>query len=240
MSRWSNYAEKFYALPRPRRAFWLALGLIAVTSLGYGQWVQPQWQQWQTAQQRLTQLEQEQQQLTQTRVQTQRALAGDPDAALKEQQAQANARLERLQTTLRERTAYVSAKDNRALLQAMLALADELEVSGVEALPPEPIQIAEAATVPEQAATSESAQSAQSTQSARQKPTQIDSGIYQHRLKLTLAGTYFEIKAYFDAMEALPWSFYWNRLDYQASEYPRAVVEVEIYTLSMERDYVGV
>lgn len=232
MSRWSNYSEKFYALPRQRRGFWLVLGLFAVTSVGYGQWVQPQWQQWQTAQQRLAQLQQEQNQLEQTRVQTQRALAGDPDAALKEQQQQAQQRLQRLQAEVRERTAYVSAKDNRALLQALLALADELEISGIEALPPESITVAEGGTDDEQMPGAE--------QATNNKSQQIDSGIYQHRLKLTLGGSYFEIKKYFDAMEALPWSFYWHRLDYQVGEHPQAVVEVEIYTLSMERDYVGV
>lgn len=214
MSRWQTYADKFYALPQKRRAFWLGVGLVTLTALLGGQLVQPQWQGWRNSQQQETRLQQELTQLQQTASQTQRALAGDPNAALTAQQQQADQRLSELKQQLREKTAYVSATDNRALLQAVLAQADNLVVTGAEALAPEPLLV--------------------------RTESNADTSIYQHRLRLRIRGSYFEIRDYFAALEALPWSFYWHRLQYSVASYPQAEVEVEIYTLSLEQDYVGV
>lgn len=214
MSRWQVYQDKFYALPRKRRGFWLGVGLIAVTALVGGQVVQPQWDAWRSSLQQETRLQQELTQLQQTAGQTQRALAGDPNAALTAQQQQANERLAELRQQLREKTAYVNAKDNRALLQAVLAEADNLVVVGAEALPPEPLLM--------------------------NTDSNANTSIYQHRLRLRIKGSYFEIRDYFAALEELPWSFYWHRLQYSVASYPQGEVEVEIYTLSMEQDYVGV
>lgn len=68
----------------------------------------------------------------------------------------------------------------------------------------------------------------------------IESNLYQHGVKLTLQGRYFDIQRYLERVEALPWKFYWKKFSYQVKEYPTAEVVVEIYTLSTTRAFIGV
>lgn len=68
----------------------------------------------------------------------------------------------------------------------------------------------------------------------------IEFNLYQHGVKLTLQGRYFDIQRYLERVEALPWKFYWKKFSYQVKEYPTAEVVVEIYTLSTTRAFIGV
>lgn len=64
--------------------------------------------------------------------------------------------------------------------------------------------------------------------------------LYQHGVQLTLKGTYFDIQQYLRRVEGLPYQFYWKKFSYQVGEYPDAQVQVEIYTLSTSRAFIGV
>ena len=41
-------------------------------------------------------------------------------------------------------------------------------------------------------------------------------------------------------LEGLDWRFYWKSFNYNVNEYPLATVELEIYTLSTNRAFIGV
>lgn len=122
------------------------------------------------------------------------------------------ARLSELNQRLQAETNYVSATDNRELLKALLGNAGALEVQSAQALPAERVYGDGEATA---------------------------GAIYKHRLQLVFSGNYNEIVNYFQRLEQLPWSFYWQRMDYEVQEHPTADVLLEIYTLSLERDYVA-
>ncbi len=71
------------------------------------------------------------------------------------------------------------------------------------------------------------------------KTETIEANLYQHGVKLTLQGSYFDVQRYLERVEALPWKFYWKRFSYQVKEYPKAEVTVEIYTLSTTQAFIG-
>ncbi len=62
--------------------------------------------------------------------------------------------------------------------------------------------------------------------------------LYQHGLKLVFEGSYFPIQKYLTSLENLEEKFYWRLLDYRVTEYPKASVELEIYTLSTNKDFL--
>lgn len=64
--------------------------------------------------------------------------------------------------------------------------------------------------------------------------------LYSHGIKLTLEGDYFAILRFAQAVEAMPDKFYWKRLDYQVAQYPKAKVDLELYTLSISKDFISV
>ena len=67
-----------------------------------------------------------------------------------------------------------------------------------------------------------------------------EAGLYRHGVTLVFEGNYFDIQRYLEKLELLPWQFYWKKFDYLVGDYPTARVELEIYTLSTNKAFIGV
>ena len=46
--------------------------------------------------------------------------------------------------------------------------------------------------------------------------------------------------AYFDSLGKLPWQFYWDDLQYEVDQYPNAIITLEVHTISMSEELLGV
>lgn len=75
---------------------------------------------------------------------------------------------------------------------------------------------------------------------AEDETLQDSSVVYRHGLSLEIEGRYFETLKYLKALESLEWRFYWDAVDYQVKDYPRARVKINVYTLSFEEGWLGV
>lgn len=64
-------------------------------------------------------------------------------------------------------------------------------------------------------------------------------GPYLHPVELVLEGSYLDVLAYLQGLEALPWRFYWRVLDLQSGKYPVNRVRLELGTVSMTREWIG-
>ena len=64
--------------------------------------------------------------------------------------------------------------------------------------------------------------------------------LFQHGLLLVVEGDFFSIQNYLEEIESLEWRFYWKRFDYLVQEFPTAKVEIELYTLSTSKAFIGV
>lgn len=64
--------------------------------------------------------------------------------------------------------------------------------------------------------------------------------LFQHGVLLVLEGEYGHIWEYLNEIETLEWRFYWKRFDYVVGEHPTATAEIELYTLSTSRAFIGV
>jgi len=65
-------------------------------------------------------------------------------------------------------------------------------------------------------------------------------GLYRHGVTLIFEGSYFDIQQHLEKLESLPWQFYWKKFDYLVGDYPTASVELEIYTLSTNKAFIGI
>ena len=65
------------------------------------------------------------------------------------------------------------------------------------------------------------------------------SGPYVHPVELVVEGRYLDILAYLHALEALEWRFYWKLLELDTVRHPTNRVRIEINTLSMDKDWIG-
>ncbi len=64
--------------------------------------------------------------------------------------------------------------------------------------------------------------------------------LYRHTLVLKLEGSYLDCLAYLQAVERLPWHIYWSRLEFATDEYPRNAIVIELRTLSLDEEWIGV
>lgn len=64
--------------------------------------------------------------------------------------------------------------------------------------------------------------------------------LYSHGIRMSLEGDYFSVMRFVEAVEAMPDKLYWKRLDYKVAEYPKGMINIEVYTLSLNKDFISV
>jgi MSHA biogenesis protein MshJ len=80
----------------------------------------------------------------------------------------------------------------------------------------------------------------EATQSEAGASPSESAGPYMHPVELVLEGRYLDVLTYLHALEALPWHFYWKVLELETTEYPTNRVRIELSTLSMDKEWLGV
>ncbi len=65
-------------------------------------------------------------------------------------------------------------------------------------------------------------------------------GLYKHSFVLHLSGSYMGAIRYFEQLSQLPWRFHWDDLRYQVESYPNAIITLEVHTVSMSKEWIGV
>ena len=58
-------------------------------------------------------------------------------------------------------------------------------------------------------------------------------GIGRYELRLELQGSYLGTLRYLRALEALPWKFFWEEVNFEVMEHPKGRVTLDIYTLGL-------
>jgi MSHA biogenesis protein MshJ len=71
-------------------------------------------------------------------------------------------------------------------------------------------------------------------------PKAADNGPYLHPVELVIEGRYLDIVAYLHALEGLPWHFYWRVLQLETKTYPLNRVRIELSTVSLDKEWIGV
>ncbi|MEC6797751.1 type II secretion system protein GspM [Photobacterium sp. S4TG1] len=66
-----------------------------------------------------------------------------------------------------------------------------------------------------------------------------DVGYFIHPVSLTFSGSYFNVVNYLKILESLPVKYYWLSLNYQVDKYPLANIELKVYTLGENKDFIG-
>ncbi|GIU08145.1 MSHA biogenesis protein MshJ [Shewanella sp. c952] len=64
--------------------------------------------------------------------------------------------------------------------------------------------------------------------------------LYSHGIKLEFTGDYFSVLRFVEAVENMPNKLYWRSMDYKVGAYPKAAITLELYTLSINKDFISV
>ena len=146
----------------------------------------------------------------------------DPDAEGKERIAAITQQLTSLSSAIEERAGRMvpPAQVPEALRQVLTEL-DGLRFESLEGLPPRAV-IADAGA-PQALPGASAAYSA-----------------YRHSFRIRFTGSYQAITAYVQQLEKLPYGFFWDELSVDASEFPQLRGSLVVYTVSLDRGWIGV
>ncbi len=122
----------------------------------------------------------------------------------------------------------VSAEQLPQILQDVLVSTTQLKLIRVKTLPVEELPL------------QRTSEQSSVTGAPETSETENSTGVYKHSVTLKVSGTYFELTEFLQTLEGLEWRFYWDRLDYTVTDYPRAEIEIRVYTLSAEEGLLGV
>lgn len=144
----------------------------------------------------------------------------DPDAgnrkALEEVRAQlaaGDAKLRAMEATM------VPPEKMRAFIESLLAQHRQVELVGFRTLPPTSLI---------ESATSDKTQAA----------TAQGPNIYKHGVEIRIAGHYNDLLAYLAELERMPQRIIWNKVSLTVDQYPRSVLTVTVYTLSLDKQWL--
>ena len=120
----------------------------------------------------------------------------------------------------------VDPKQMRVVLEELLHRQSALKLVSATNLPAQPLVEDDAEP------------SASKDNGAKAKPKEHQ--LYRHTLVLTLEGSYLDCLAYLQAVERLPWHLYWSRIEFKEDGYPRNAIMLELRTLSLDKEWIGV
>lgn len=147
----------------------------------------------------------------------------DPDQDKKSTIVQLEAELAVLDSQLNSLSqGLVSAEHLPQILQDVLLKTGELTLVQLQTLPVQELQLA----VLDPATDG--------------KDVGTGAGVFKHEVRLRVTGSYFQLLLFFQTLEKYKWRFYWDQLDYDLAQYPRANIELRVYTLSAEEGLLGV
>jgi len=70
--------------------------------------------------------------------------------------------------------------------------------------------------------------------------TEEDGLLYRHELELMLHGDFYQVKHYLEMIETMPKRVYFDKMNYEISEYPKGKLQLNVYTLSTKKELIGV
>ena len=142
------------------------------------------------------------------------ALAEDPDQELHQQLTVLNQQQQNLETQLQGIVVNMASSEQMpTLLEQILIKIQGVELLSLESIAPTAVLNTDVEDAP---------------------------NLYRHGIKLKLSANYFDFLDFVKAVDAMPKKLYWQHLNYQVKAYPNAEIELELYSLSLSKEFIRV
>jgi MSHA biogenesis protein MshJ len=159
------------------------------------------------------------------------AKAADPDRAVRERLAIVRSQLADTETAIgAEERKFTAPGQMRSVVEGLLGRRSAVRLVELKTLPVTSIADARAAASGTKPAATPGAG----------KPAAADRLIYRHGIEVTVSGAYLDLLGYARELETLPTQLYWGGLEIDAAAYPRVVMKLTVYTLSLDRAWLNV
>ncbi|MED7773646.1 MSHA biogenesis protein MshJ [Aeromonas dhakensis] len=209
-AQWQAWADKLAALSQRERVLIMLTGVVLVGAIASYGWLDAAVVRLEQDRLALSSAQRDLEIMDLENQGKQARLARDPDQNVRTQLAGVDEEIGKLDAALKAQTVdLIQAHEMPEVLEALLSRSANLHMVALTSLAPEPLMAGEQRI-----------------------------NLFKHGIRLKLEGGYFDVYQYLKALEALPRHFYWKQFDYQVQEHPKAVVEMEIYTLSTSKEFI--
>jgi len=232
MMKWQNYSDKFSLLSMREQVLVTSTGLVAIIFILFFYVIEGTFNNVANANKHNSNLMSETRNLQNTIVELQNALRNDPNENLKREIAQYQQKVAKIDQSLLALTSkLVDPIQMRLALEQLLRMQKGVKLVSFEVLGAQPI-----------ASKSQPVNNNNNVKVVKKTVNEnaVDIGLYRHTIKLKLNGTYFQLRDYLAQLENLPWKFFWEKFDYQLTTYPKSELNIEIYSLSLKQEFIGV
>jgi MSHA biogenesis protein MshJ len=66
------------------------------------------------------------------------------------------------------------------------------------------------------------------------------SGPFVHPIEMVVEGDYLSVLNYLRSIEQLKWRFYWHSMELNSTDYPKNRIRIQLNSLSMDKEWLGV
>lgn len=230
---WQSYSEKYINIT-PREQYLIMLtGLVAITFVLFSLFVDENLIRSEQFTKDIKQANSKINSQQQTINVFEQALVQDPNEKVNQQISQHEERLKQIDTTLLTLTSdLIDPVQMRFALMELLKMQQGVSLLSFDVVQAQPLTLAKNAQALE----------GKNALSEQQKTEQAAESLilYKHGIKLKLSGGYFQLRNYLIQLENLQWMFFWTKFDYQLTEYPNSELIIELYSLSTQREFIGV
>ncbi|MCX7156850.1 MAG: hypothetical protein NTW45_10475 [Rhodocyclales bacterium] len=238
-AQWTQWAEKFAALSRRERAIVVAAVVFGGGFLIFNFGIEPFLLKARSATRAEAAARAELAQ-QQAQVAVLKAQNADPDAVNRRRLEQAKRELAAVSGRLSSFEAgMVPPARMQAFLEGLLAKNRAIELLGLKTLPATRLGASAAAenTAAAGAAAQNTKDPGKGTPGAASATVE---GIYQHGIEIRVAGSYNDLLNYLAELERMPQRVMWNSVSLTVEKYPRNVMVLRVYTLSLDRNWLVV
>lgn len=216
---WIYLADRFDALA-PRERLVVFLGLAAsLIAVFYVSVLDPTFTRYQKAHDELVRNQQQINLLSTQQVALIQVSSADVDADVHQQIKKVLTDNERMRDELNKAKTTLATPDKMAgLLQDLIHAQKGLELVSVRSGKTEDLLAPPAGT---------------------SVPVGSEHSVYRQSVEVTVRGNYASLAEYLKKVEALPWRFYLGDLSLKVERYPNSTMTLKLYTLSLERAWLG-
>lgn len=160
----------------------------------------------------------------------------DPNAIARERLQKLREEQKQLTEELRGATANLVAPELMPeVLRSMLKSAEGLTLISMRGLGSTPLFQAPADAKPAKPGAPAAPAEAED---APKSPGVLDSA-YKHGVQMEFSGDFFATLEYLKRLEALEWKFFWDSVTFDVQDYPQAMTTVRVFTLSLDKHWIG-